>query len=289
MYYLYPADQAAYRCPQQYWFGSELIAAPYVSPRDADTGLSRQSLWLPQGDWFDFFSGQHFSGGRWQVFYGAIEDIPLLAKAGAIVPLAPLVGWGGLDAPAELDLHIFPGADNAFVLYQDDGETQAYQNDEYCLTTFSQVWQGQALEFNIAPLQGNPAFTPARRTYTLTLPGLRQPERIQLWLNGAASTPHFTYNEAIETLILTGLVLAPTDQLRLRLETDAPSLLSRRDRRLETCRRLLGQFNLDVRARARLERALPDLISAQASLDAFTPPVKDAHLNVIRSVIGSFP
>ena len=286
MYYLYPQEQEAYRCRQQYLFGSELIAAPYVSPRDPDTGVSRQSVWLPGGDWFDFFSGEHFSGGRWQVLYGGIDDFPVLAKAGAIVPLGPRVGWGGLEPPSDLDLHIFPGADNSFDLYEDDGVSQAYRDNQYALTTFHQTWLGQSLEFNIEPVQGNQELAPARRSYTITLHGLRLPERIRLWLNGAESAPSVSYDELTETLILTGLVLSPSDRLRLRLETDSPSLLSRRDRRLETCRRLLGKFNLDVRARARIDQALPDLLSGEATLDSFAAPLKDAHLNVLKSIFS---
>jgi hypothetical protein len=82
------------------------------------------------------------------------------------------------------------------------------------------------------------------------------------------------------------LELTPDDRLRLSLETDGPSLLSRRDRRLETCRRMLRHFNLDVRARALIDQALPDLLFGDAVLDAFAAPLKDAHLNVLRSVIG---
>jgi serine/threonine protein kinase len=115
--------------------------------------------------------------------------------------------------------------------------------------------------------------------------GLRWPERMQMWLNEVETSPQVSYDETLETLTITGLQLIPDDRLRLSLETDAPSLLSRRDRRLETCRRMLQHFNLDVRARARIDKALPDLLAGRAVLDAFAAPLKDAHLNVLRSVI----
>ncbi len=125
MYYDYPENEAAYHCPHQYLFGSELIAAPFVSPADPDTGLSRQVIWLPEGDWVHFFTGEHFAGDRWHAIYGRLADIPLFAKAGAIVPLGPRVGWGGIDNPSELHVHVFAGADHTFTLYEDDGETNA--------------------------------------------------------------------------------------------------------------------------------------------------------------------
>ena len=42
LYYSNPEDDDAYACPQAYWFGSELIAAPFTAPAESDLGLSRQ-------------------------------------------------------------------------------------------------------------------------------------------------------------------------------------------------------------------------------------------------------
>ena len=65
LYHWYPEDEAAYHCPQQYTFGTELIAAPFTEPIDPKTRLSRQVVWFPEGDWFNFFTGEYFAGGRW--------------------------------------------------------------------------------------------------------------------------------------------------------------------------------------------------------------------------------
>ncbi|HZY41772.1 MAG TPA: TIM-barrel domain-containing protein, partial [Anaerolineae bacterium] len=70
MYHDYPDEDDAYRCPQQYQFGAELIAAPFVAPRDPDTRLSRQIVWLPYGNWFNFFTGEQLYGHRWHSVYG---------------------------------------------------------------------------------------------------------------------------------------------------------------------------------------------------------------------------
>ena len=64
--------------------------------------------------------------------YGRLQDIPLFAKAGAIVPLGPKVGWGGIDNPETVDLHCFAGADGEFTLYEDDGRALAYQQRQLC-------------------------------------------------------------------------------------------------------------------------------------------------------------
>ncbi len=107
MYYLHAGQEEAYQCPDQYYFGSELIAAPYTAPRDPDTRLSRKTLWLPEGDWFDFFSGWRCAGGGWRTFYGGLGDIPVLARAGAIVPLGPRSGRFGAALPDALTVAVF--------------------------------------------------------------------------------------------------------------------------------------------------------------------------------------
>src|SRR5690606_26094417 len=136
-----PEDDDAYTCHQAYWFGSELIAAPFTAPTEADLGLSRQRVWPPDGLWFDFFTGRQYTGG-WRTVYGDWSQIPVLAKAGAIVPLGPLAGWGGVENPAEMAVHVFPGADGQFTLYEDDGETVAYARGSYAETPFVQNWHG---------------------------------------------------------------------------------------------------------------------------------------------------
>ena len=42
------------------------------------------------------------------------------------MPLGPLVGWGGVENPQELTVYAFPGADGAFTLYEDEGNSTAY-------------------------------------------------------------------------------------------------------------------------------------------------------------------
>ena len=137
MYYGNMDSAEAFEAKDQYFFGSELLAAPVMKPVSAKTGLATQKIWFPPGNWFNFFNGEQLSGGKWRTVKSALEDIPVYAKAGAIVPLAPKVGWGGIENPEELDVYVFPGADNRFELYEDDGETTDYQRGKYAITAFT--------------------------------------------------------------------------------------------------------------------------------------------------------
>lgn len=159
------SNPEAFNAPDQYFFGSELIAAPVTHPADARSGVATKRVWLPYGTWFNFFTGESLAGGKWIEVQAALEDIPVFVKAGAIVPLAPKVGWGGVDNPTELHLHVFPGADNSFDLYEDDGETTDYQRGQYAITRFE--LKGDT--FTIHPTQGDLSVIPAQRTYHIHL------------------------------------------------------------------------------------------------------------------------
>ena len=130
---------------------------------DARTGVAVKQVWFPPGAWANFFTGEQVPGGRMREVKAALEDIPVYARAGAIVPLAPKVGWGGVENPTELDVYIFPGADNVFELYEDDGETTDYQRGKYAITRME--LKGET--FTIHPAQGDLSVVPAQRAYRI--------------------------------------------------------------------------------------------------------------------------
>ena len=284
LYYSHPNTNDAYECPQAYWFGSELIAAPFTAPTIADLGLSRQRVWLPAGEWFHFFTGEPITGG-WHVAYGDLSTIPVFAKAGAIVPLGPKVGWGGVANPDTLTVHVFVGADNRFALYEDDGETVDYLRGRYAITVFEQHWKENALNFSIAPPTGDAHVVPPQRAYQLVVHGIIQPDQISLTLNNQSATPDtIAYDPLTETLTIMVAGLKPTDALYLTISTSQTSLLSKRDRRAETIRQMLWTFKLDTRIKAQVDHDLPDLLSGAHSLTRYN--LSDAQLSALAHVLS---
>ena len=120
MYHDHHGEMLARQMPNQYMLGEHLLVAPITSPEDAATKLARTTVWLPDGDWFDIFTGQRYEGGNVVPLYRQLGQIPVLARAGAVLPLvdaiAPLV-----DAPAKLTLRVYPG-DGISHLSEDHGE-----------------------------------------------------------------------------------------------------------------------------------------------------------------------
>ena len=205
MYYGNMDSADAFEAKDQYFFGSELIAAPVIKPVNPKTGLATQKVWFPRGNWFNFFTGEQIVGGGWHTVKATLEDIPVFAKAGAIVPLAPRVGWGGIENPKELDLYIFPGADNRFELYEDDGETSDYRRGKYTITLFTL----KKNKLTIHAASGDVSLIPAQRTYRIHLRGVDE--------IASASLPG-KYDPATRTLSLDAVILKPTDTHQVRFE-----------------------------------------------------------------------
>ena len=206
MVYGHMGEADAFRASDQYFFGTELVVAPFITPSDPQTGLATRPVWLPAGQWFTFYKGEALAGG-WQSVSGGLEDIPVYARAGAIVPLGPRAPWGDTSNPAVMDLYVFPGADNRFELYEDDGETTAYQAGAYALTPLSLSRQEDGLHLVIGPVGGHAELAPSTRTWQIHLRGVG-PTVIADRPSG--------YDSATHTLDLAPVDLAPHESLTVR-------------------------------------------------------------------------
>ena len=277
LYHLYPEQPDAYLCPNEYSFGSELIAAPFTTPRDDSTQLSRQVLWLPEGDWFDFSSGDHYSGKGWIAYYGGLDAIPVFAKAGAIVPLGPLAGWDNTQAPQELTLKIFPGADNGFELYEDDGLTTAYQQGEYALTRLEQNWRGNELVFTITPPAAVFDFLPRQRVYQLVFQAVNDPEKVTLRRGGVIFEHPHEYDAQSHTLTFAPLALESGSNLTVKLERSS-GLMDQADGRLAKLESFLKAFKLNTSAKQRLHKQLAEFLVDPTLLLAYTDYLTHAQL-----------
>lgn len=85
MYYLHDCKEA-YEAKNQYYFGTEMIVAPVVNKRNKE-GLAPVSVWLPEGRWTDFFTGETFVGNHTYELFVPLDRIPVFVKEGGIIPL----------------------------------------------------------------------------------------------------------------------------------------------------------------------------------------------------------
>jgi putative sterol carrier protein len=226
-------------------------------------------VWLPAGEWFDFFGGGRFAGDGWHAVYGGLDEIPVFAKAGGIVPLA--VG-DGLVNPEALAVHLFPGADNAFDLYEDDGAAA------HSLTPIRQSWGDGAWSVTIGPAEGETGHLPEARTWEVCFRGAAE--------TAVSANTDFAaeYDSETRTLRVTA-VLPPTAALTITLSDGNGALLAADDRILPACQKLVAAFRMESWAKQRLFKRLPDITANPAGLARFALDLTPGQLRALLEVI----
>lgn len=121
----YPEDMAARMVDDEYLFGESML----VCPLTYEEGTSRK-VYLPQGRWYNFFTGTAVEGGRTMETEAAYNEIPVFVKDGAIIPLAKPVMHVDKDTVFEMTVKIFGEADGRFVLYEDDFATFDFEEKQ---------------------------------------------------------------------------------------------------------------------------------------------------------------
>lgn len=171
VFYEYPKEQTAYKVKNEYFFGTELLVNPITSKSDPEMRMGSVLTWLPEGRWIDVFTGQIYNGNKRITLWRDLDSIPVLAKAGAIVPLDSDEEISSrTDNPKHLELCIFAGADGAFTMYEDDGITMKYEDGAF-VTTEYRIDQTNG-RFSIGAAAGDLSLIPDKRRYTLKFYGL---------------------------------------------------------------------------------------------------------------------
>lgn len=193
----FPADATARSLTDEYMYGRSLLVAPIVhaqyTPEQADANLKENEGWnktkaeaatlrdvdftapqsyevyLPQGQWWDFFTGKAVTGGQRVKLATRLNTIPLYARAGSIVPWGPEVQYTGERLWDNLELRLFPGADATFTLYEDDGHTYAYERGESSRITMK--WDEARRTLTIGAREGAYPGMLVKRAFRITLPG----------------------------------------------------------------------------------------------------------------------
>ena len=165
LYYRYDRPEA-YEAKNEYFFGSQLLVSPITTPTDKRLNLASVKTWLPEGRWTDIFNGRIYEGGRWVRLYRDQDSIPVLAREGAIVPMYRHADSNSLSLDQPLEIHIWRG-NGSFDLYEDDGETTAYQDGISAITNFQLEETGDTLRFTITPAVDSKGLLPQKRTMYL--------------------------------------------------------------------------------------------------------------------------
>jgi alpha-D-xyloside xylohydrolase len=139
----------------------------------AHTKVDTQTqTYLPAGaTWYDFWTNEHHAGGATVNNSVTLDSFPVFVRAGSIVPLGPVVQYVNERPDAPYEVRIYSGADGSFTVYEDDGETYAYERGEKA--TFDLRWNDKARDLTVEPRVGS-------------FPGMSRVRELQIVLIGAA-------------------------------------------------------------------------------------------------------
>ena len=158
----YPQDPRAVAEGREYLWGRDILVAPVV-----EKGAAERTVYLPAGDWYDWWTGEKVKGAREIVRKVDLATMPLYVRAGAILPLDPVRQYVAQTVDEPTTLQVYPGADGQFVLYDDDGATLDYLRDQGTWTQLT--WSDRERRLRIAPKPGTTSKPKARRVFKVRL------------------------------------------------------------------------------------------------------------------------
>ena len=144
----FPNDPRVLNIGDQFLFGPAVLVNPVT-----EQGASSRHLYLPQGRWFDFWTGESITGGKSIDAPAPLERLPLYVRAGSILPLGPSVEYSTQSPTIPVELRVYPGADGDFVLYEDENDNYDYEKGAYSTIPFH--WDNAARRLTVGERQGS--------------------------------------------------------------------------------------------------------------------------------------
>jgi alpha-D-xyloside xylohydrolase len=168
-------DDHALAQKYEYMFGPAFLVAPVL-----EAGAVRWPVYAPgtKGGWYNFWTGIPVPTGRDDIA-APLEQIPLLVRAGSIVPIGPVEQYTGEKPATDLEIRVYPGIDGDFTLYEDEGTNYNYEKGMRSTIHFH--WNDAKRELSIAQRSGQ-------------FPGMLQSRQFKIVAVGARSVRHVKYD-----------------------------------------------------------------------------------------------
>jgi alpha-D-xyloside xylohydrolase len=171
------SDPLTYEIRDQYMFGPSLLVNPVTWPmlyeaesKPLDGVEQKRSVYLPAGiDWYDFWTGQRYAGGQTIQNDAPIDKMPLFVRAGSILPMGPVRQHVNDLPEAPVELHIYPGQNGSFQLYEDEGDQYNYEDGAFSMIDIH--WQDAERQLTLGACKGSYTGMPEQRTFEIFLHG----------------------------------------------------------------------------------------------------------------------
>ena len=177
-------DAATFAETDDFMLGKDLLVASVV-----EQGQRQREIYLPANEsgWYDFYTGQWFSGGQSITVDAPLERLPLVVRAGAMLPLSGRTAFVDSAADGSRELMLFPpmgkGCDRG-MLFDDDGETYAWREGQALWLNWEIASDNQRIDVTFTR-KGD--FQPAWKEIVIRLP---QCEQRKLYVNGVQCTSY---------------------------------------------------------------------------------------------------
>ncbi len=167
----------------QFMFGPAILVNPV-----SEQGATSRSLYLPPASaWYDFWSGEKLDGGRRITADAPLDRIPLYVRAGSILPLGPEVEYAEQRTDQPIELRVYRGSDGSFRLYDDQGDTYAYERGEHAIVPLH--WDDRSAMMTIGAREGAYPGMPRQYAFRIVLVNGSKP--------GATKEVRYTGQEAV--------------------------------------------------------------------------------------------
>jgi alpha-D-xyloside xylohydrolase len=161
----FPADSNVWDLDDEYLFGRSILVAPVT-----EFGQTEKKVYLPKGSaWYDFWTFEKFEGGTETVKAAPKDVLPLFVRAGSIIPRGPKVQYSTEKDWSVLDIHLYPGANGEFVLYEDEFDNYNYESG--CYSEIRMLWNEQEQTLTICDRKGTFRGMLTCRRFNLHFPG----------------------------------------------------------------------------------------------------------------------
>lgn len=182
IYYRYPETYDDNLYHNEYYFGSQLFICPITTKKELVMNRVIKKFFLPQGIWYDFVTGKKFPGGRKYVSFFKDQDYPVFAKAGAIIPMSLNKTLNDTTPPKDMEIHIFPGQNNNYRLYEDDGVSDLHLKGYYLLSTIDYNYLPNNYTVIIRPIEGKSGIVPDTRNYKIRFRNTKKSSDVQAYV-----------------------------------------------------------------------------------------------------------
>ena len=178
LFYRYPNLYDDEIARNEYYFGSQLFVSPIVHKKEPVMNRVVHKFFVPDGTWYDIFTGKKFPGGKNYVSFFKDEDYPVFAKAGAIIPMGKNEIANDTTPPDDMEIQIFPGESNTYHLYEDDGISGLYKKGFYLLTDIDYNYMPNNFTVIIRAVEGKSGIVPDKRNYKIRFRNTKKAEAV---------------------------------------------------------------------------------------------------------------